>query len=371
MAWTTAKAALDFMLDHAPRPFSVEFSGGEPLLASDLLVHCVDYMESKRAKADSVSFGLVTNGTLLTCDLVDFLAARDIKLRLSFDGPISAQNHRGEGTFDRLDGLLHETRARHPEWFQNRFRVHSVLHSETLGVWADTTRYFLAESVPEILFYPAIGRSEDCSADRLAVLEEQVQEIVDISARHWEMTDSVPVLHLRPTARDDSDPMDDGALCGAAEGAGLCVDTNGTAWSCPLFTGSSAAASPLRDEAAFVMKLGSVRSPDLPQRIAALPEKSAPLRLMTHRQDKYTSLGRCAECKFLPECFLCPAAISHQPGNEDPDRIPDFFCAYMKAAIRARQAFQEQTGGRALKRQAVRINKALRDLRLALERGMQ
>ena len=369
MAWAAARASLDFMLGRASRPITVEFSGGEPLLALDLLLRCMDYADSRRTDRQMISYGLITNGTLLTSEVIDLLASRDVMLRLSFDGPPGAQQHRGDQTFHRLDDMIDEVRRRHSDWFMKRFRVNAVLHLQTLGRWADAARYFLAKSVPHILFYPAVGRSGDCSAGHVALFEEQAQQIVDLSVSHWEATGSVPILFLREGA--PSEPPGDGAICGAGEGAGICVDTDGMAWTCPFFTGSSSAKSALRDEASRTMGLGGVRDRALAERVGALPEKAAALRLMTRRREKFSSFGPCRDCTYLSECFLCPAAVSHQPGNTDPDRIPDFFCAYTKATCRARRAFQERTGEGVLKKRRERIHDALRDLRVALERGLE
>jgi MoaA/NifB/PqqE/SkfB family radical SAM enzyme len=368
MAWATAKAALDFMLANAPRPFSVEFSGGEPLLAPDLPQRCMDYLDSRRNAHDAISYGVTTNGTLLTTEVIDILASRDVRLRLSFDGPPGAQGFRGEGTYDRLDALIDEMRTRHSDWFSRRFGVNAVLHPRSLSIWAETARYLLAKSVPEILFYPAVGWPGEWSPAHADTLDRQAMKIADISAGRREKAAPTPVLFLR--GQEPYEPPGDGAICGAAEGAGICVDSNGRAWACPFFTGSSSARSALRDEAALAMKLGEVRDRDLAERVGALPEKAAALRLMTHRREKFSSYGRCCDCEFLSECFLCPAAVSHQPGNMDPDKVPDFFCAYQRATVKARRLFQGRTRERARQCSRDKLSEALKDLRLSLERSL-
>ena len=49
---------------------------------------------------------LTTNGTLLGDDLLAFLADHDVRLDISFDGVLAAQEVRGAGSFPTLDRLL-------------------------------------------------------------------------------------------------------------------------------------------------------------------------------------------------------------------------------------------------------------------------
>jgi hypothetical protein len=43
---------------------------------------------------------------------------------------------------------------------------------------------------------------------------------------------------------------------------------------------------------------------------------------------------------------VCPISIGHQPGNTDPDRIPDFQCAYNLVSLEYRERFPVQPGPR-------------------------
>ena len=66
MSFETAKKAIDFFFDHNidSAKVPVGFYGGEPLLAFDLIVQCIEYIEDK-IEGREIQFGLTTNGTLL------------------------------------------------------------------------------------------------------------------------------------------------------------------------------------------------------------------------------------------------------------------------------------------------------------------
>ena len=46
----------------------------------------------------------------------------------------------------------------------------------------------------------------------------------------------------------------------------------------------------------------------------------------------------------MTTCGVCPVSIGHQPGNTDPDRIPDFLCAYNLVSLKHREQFPAQPG---------------------------
>ena len=110
MTWETARQAVDwlFSISAESKKCQIDFFGGEPLLALDLLKQTVAY-----AKAESnvlgiqVGFGITTNGTLLEGDALEFLMQEDIGIVVSVDGAKEDHNavrkfHNGDDTFDAV-----------------------------------------------------------------------------------------------------------------------------------------------------------------------------------------------------------------------------------------------------------------------------
>ena len=92
--------------------------------------------------------------------------------------------------------------------------------------------------------------------------------------------------------------------------------------------------------------MGDLLDPRLPRRMAAYPAAARAAGIFHDKQDKYSSYGRCGECRYLSTCGVCPVSIGHQPGNDDPDRIPDFQCAYNLVALKYRERFPFQPSAR-------------------------
>lgn len=84
---------LDSWIEGAPD--QIEFWGGEPLLYFRKLEILVPELDRRFPDAD---FSMVTNGSLLTQEIVDFIARYDINITLSHDGP--GQHVRGEDPLD-------------------------------------------------------------------------------------------------------------------------------------------------------------------------------------------------------------------------------------------------------------------------------
>lgn len=108
MSWLTVKSAIDEtirnLLDEGKEKFQLTFhGGGEPFVAFKLIKKTVKYVNSKwKGKKD---FSVVTNGTLITPEIADWLADNDFRLTISIDGPADIQNRQrpkanGKGSYD-------------------------------------------------------------------------------------------------------------------------------------------------------------------------------------------------------------------------------------------------------------------------------
>lgn len=119
MAPETARSAVREMFGrHAPIQ-TLQFFGGEPslnLAAMEAAVHEVRQMVGEGALQASPQFSIVTNGALLTDDLLRFYVDSDMLITVSHDGPQEIQDNlrpraAGGGTFDQVDRTLDRFRA--------------------------------------------------------------------------------------------------------------------------------------------------------------------------------------------------------------------------------------------------------------------
>lgn len=134
MSWDTAKKSIDFLWDHckdAPE-VSIAFYGGEPLINYSLIKDIIDY-STRKFEIKNVKFNLTTNGSLLTDEMVDYLAKYNVALTISLDGPKEIQDrHRkfyanGSNTFDVVWNNVNKIRNRCPEWYNSHVYFHPVV----------------------------------------------------------------------------------------------------------------------------------------------------------------------------------------------------------------------------------------------------
>ena len=79
---------IDFILDGPAGSVVIEFSGGEPLIRFDLLKRAILRAEDVAIRKNKeVFFSLISNGSLLTDEIIDFFYKHKVGICLSLDGP--------------------------------------------------------------------------------------------------------------------------------------------------------------------------------------------------------------------------------------------------------------------------------------------
>jgi len=110
MTYEVGKQALDFLIANSGTRtnLEVDFFGGEPTLAMDVVRQLVSYARSREAEAHKrFRFTLTTNGLLIDDDLIDFANREMSNVVLSLDGRKEVHDryridHAGRGSWDRV-----------------------------------------------------------------------------------------------------------------------------------------------------------------------------------------------------------------------------------------------------------------------------
>jgi MoaA/NifB/PqqE/SkfB family radical SAM enzyme len=344
MTWPVLRRALDVLLqsEHpCPRVF---FVGGEPLLAFGLIRRAVGYVEGRERAARTVGYEISTNGLLLGDREIRFLEDRQFQVQLSFDGVRPAQEARAPGTFERLDRLVDHLRTEHPLLF-TRLRVALALTPESVRCLGDSVRYLLAKGVQDFTVAPSLNGESRWTPALVTTLDKQFGRAFEACRRHYLSTGRIPFRSLQarraPTAGGDH-------LCGMGRGESLTVDVDGTVTGCVTTARSYQRfpATPL-GRTFGRLQIGRVGRPDLGRRLAGFRRRVEDSGLFDNRLRKYSSYRRCATCRDLAECTICPAAVVLGGTTDDPDRIPDLVCAFnrVSAKYRRRFALLEPPGG--------------------------
>ena len=111
-----AEKSVDIALQSPAKYLSFEFQGGEPLLNFDVIKHIVLYTEDHKADHE-IEYNLVSNLTLLTDEMLDFLQNNNVHISTSIDGQRALHDCNrpfpdGRGTFDSVRDAINRLRNR-------------------------------------------------------------------------------------------------------------------------------------------------------------------------------------------------------------------------------------------------------------------
>lgn len=340
MTWETLRASADLVLASERPEVSLLFVGGEPLLEFPLIQQAVEYVEARRLPGKRIRYEIITNGVLVNDDHVAFLVDHDFEVQLSFDGVPPAQALRAPGSFDVLDRLLDRLRAERPGFFAENLTVALTLTVATIPYLADSVEYFLNKGVQDLAISPAVTHQMHWASERIDEIDVQFARIFDRCVRVYNRTGEVPLTVFRKYDGDSVHKPEGQSMCGVGRGETAAVDVDGQVHGCVMFANSYQVFPTVflrsRLEA---MRMGHLQDPGFAARMAAYPAAARAAEIFHNKQDKYSSYGACAECRFMPRCAICPVSIGNTPGNMDPRRVPDFLCAYNLVSLKYRERF--------------------------------
>ncbi len=100
------KAVVDYLFKSGRRqknPYIINFSGGgEPLISFPLIKKTVEYIHEVADKTSyRYNIGLVTNGSLITDEIIDYFAAKRVDMAVSFEILSDLQN-KERGSYDKV-----------------------------------------------------------------------------------------------------------------------------------------------------------------------------------------------------------------------------------------------------------------------------
>ena len=157
-------ALIDVMLAHRKKPISITWYGGEPLLGHSRMLSI-----SRRLEAEGVAFEskMLTNGSLLTPEVVDSLAAlRMTFIQLSMDGTAHDHDRRrhfrgGAPSFDRIIRNLGDVLAR----TDVKVSVRVAVDKQNPHAY-DELKTYLAEKFPDAMASGRLGVAHSHVLDR-------------------------------------------------------------------------------------------------------------------------------------------------------------------------------------------------------------
>lgn len=137
MTLDLAQKSIDFFLKHSYETdhLVISFYGGEPLLNIELIKQCVEYAV-KNIDGKKVLFTITTNGTLLTEEIMDFLAKNSFYTLVSLDGAkeehdLNRKFRSGQGSFDIIVNNINKFKSKFPEYVNKYLQINAVISPKT------------------------------------------------------------------------------------------------------------------------------------------------------------------------------------------------------------------------------------------------
>jgi sulfatase maturation enzyme AslB (radical SAM superfamily) len=344
METKTMLRAIDMAFESKQREVDLTFFGGEPLLEIELLRLGIDYAEKKRRETGKrLTYSISTNGLLLSDEVVELLAQYHFYTQLSFDGVPDMQRLRGASTFATLDRRLQEIGERYPKFLRECLHIGMTLVPSTVAYFADSIEYFLGRGVSEIGVNPSMSVMMDWELDRIEELEEQFDRVLETSIAHYRATEEIPLKVFRGGPTGSLPRPESISMCGVMRGEEPAVDVDGEVHGCATFARSfQRFPSRFLRERIEDMSIGDLHATDFRHRYHEFEKATERAQIFHRKEDKFSGYGRCGDCQYLAACSICPMSIGNLPGNEDPQRVPDFSCAYNLVALKHRDLFWER-----------------------------
>lgn len=121
MSEETARAAVDFLMANSAgrRAVHLTFFGGETLMNFNVLRSTIDYARAQaHAAGKYIDFSLTTNATLLTPQVIEYLAENQVGVTISIDGPKELNDKlrvfsNGQGSYEMIAPKIKDLLLKH------------------------------------------------------------------------------------------------------------------------------------------------------------------------------------------------------------------------------------------------------------------
>ena len=241
------KAVLDKLVDRFFGEFhiinNIQFFGGEPLMNYELMEYACKIVSSIAKKRNyNITFGLVTNGTLIDCKFIDLVKKFNIQVTISYDGnpAVNDMMRIMEDCSGSSELILKNAKWLKAETGQpNTIEVtYNQYHVDAKVSILDIVKH-IHDVVPDTFVHlvPA-GGTKDCdyAIEDLSMFADSVREILNFKEKQPE-TEDLPLYSLAQRiffALENRD-IDIEHICDAGFGT-ISVSTKGEVYPCFMFT---------------------------------------------------------------------------------------------------------------------------------------
>ena len=331
MNMDVAKESLHWLCHQKSKRLTVNFFGGEPLMCVDLIKEIVVYgKQLAEQKAKKIRFGLTSNGTLLTNDIVDFFNEYKIGLHFSIDGaPYSQDKYRrtmdNKGTSDILEDKI---KIMSKMWKMPSVRM--TVTPETGQYLFDNINYLIGSGFRRIS--PVAIFDTNWSDKAFQALKEEWYRVAGLYVYQVLKNDPLYLKYITDAIKFLEGKQSKKHPCGAGRSM-LAVAPSGEVYPCHRFIG---------DKELRSFKLGSVGEikSEIQQKF-----KNLTIKKMNGCKELHLSndQGGCSNCNMISYCGGgCPAINAKNKHSlmQPVDSMKKFYHLYLDVANRAKQVMQ-------------------------------
>lgn len=321
MSSEVARRAIDIALQSPSQTLSFEFQGGEPLLNFSVIKEMVEYSEAHK-QDKRIEYTLVSNLSLMTDEIAEFLIKNRVNICTSLDGPqfVHSKNRISLGKADSYSmmktGML--------KVFDKGFLPGAIQTTTrySLPYAKEIVREYLKHGMAGIFLRPLtpLGFAKTdweeigyTAKEFLDFYKEAFYEIIKINKEGYRFTEQHAVFFLRKILAGISDNyMELRSPCGAGFGQ-LAYYYNGDIYTC--------------DEARMVaeagnqaFKLGNVFTSNYRDLVTNNVCKSVCSASILE------SIPGCCDCAYHPYCGVCPVINYALYGNLFTNKSNEYRC---------------------------------------------
>jgi His-Xaa-Ser system radical SAM maturase HxsB len=327
MSEDIARKSVRLALQSPSKNLVFEFQGGEPLLNMQAIMAVVDELK-RTAHTKTVELRCVTNLTLLTNNILDYLINNNIAICVSLDGPEEIHNtnrpHKtGGNSYQLTQRWLPVLRNRLPN--SDTFSAIPTITRSSLANYANIIDTYIENGFQNIYLRPLspFGRARRTwneigySADEFVEFyRTALKYIININSKGISINESFATMMLSQLFTDRTfNFMELRSPCGAGIGQ-LAYNWNGEVYTC--------------DEGRMVAVGG-----DHSFQVGTVDDSyekcmQSPALLATCSASCMEGHPNCESCVFMPFCGRCPVYESIEYGTICANLTHDYRCKVLK-----------------------------------------
>ncbi len=322
---STFDKALDFFFSFLAEECTINFYGGEPLLAVDQIRHAVSSIVEKNKRLKKhILFSMTTNGSLIDDDILKFLNQHKFLLTVSFDGlaqDISKKRDSFDQTVAKIKELL--------KYSYIDLETNSVFTPTTVGYLSQSIQFISELGVQNIDF--SLHKVTPWDSSALSQLKEELTSLRRFLLSFYRKRGTIPLVEFREDIRKD-------IFCCFAGRDRMAITPDGKLWGCCLFPDFLKKGETGEYEKYCFGHLDSFTEnyekvyPEILSNISTLRTD--------HFSTPHTS---CILCDDLEECGVCPMDTAFS--GAITKRIPPWICDIKKILRQEKRNFRKELGG--------------------------